>query len=88
MGKNLFDVLNTRIKIINFIGSSAVNTRIFKVMCEEMGSDYIGLLLHTHVRWLSRGRVLSRSFDLKTEGEIFLKDKNHPWVIILKIIYG
>lgn len=64
MGENLFNVLNTCIKIINFIRSSAVNTRIFKVMCDGMGSDYPSLLLHTHARWLSRGKVLTRLFDL------------------------
>jgi len=53
-----------------------------------MGSDYAGLLLHIHVRWLSRGKILTRLFDLKTEVKIFLKDKNHTQVIILKIIYG
>jgi len=78
MGENLFNVLNTCIKIINFIRSSAVNTRIFKVMCDEMGSDYTSLLLHTHVRWLSRGKCLTRLFELKTEVEIFLKDKKSP----------
>lgn len=45
MGENVSDVLNIFIKIINFIQASTVNTRIFKVMCDEMGSDY--KLLHT-----------------------------------------
>ncbi|XP_060858960.1 SCAN domain-containing protein 3-like [Metopolophium dirhodum] len=57
---------------------SAVNTRIFKVMCEEMGSGFKNLLLHTHVRWLSRGKVLTRLFELKTEVEVFLRDNKSP----------
>jgi len=78
MNENLFDVLNIFIKVINFIRASAVNTCIFKVMCEEMGSGFKNLLLHTHVRWLSRGKVLARLFELKTEVEIFLRDKKSP----------
>ncbi|KAL4091589.1 hypothetical protein QTP88_026255 [Uroleucon formosanum] len=78
MNENLFDVLNICIKIVNFIRASAVNTRVFKVMCEEMDSGFKNLLLHTHVRWLSRGKVLTRLFELKTEVEIFLRDKKSP----------
>jgi len=48
-------------------------------MSDKMGLDYTSLLLHTHVRWLSRGKVLTRLFDLKTEMEIFLKDKKSPF---------
>lgn len=78
MNENLFDVLNICIKILNFIRANAVNTRVFKVMCEEMGSGFKHLLLHTHVRWLSRGKVLTRLFELKTEVEIISRDKKSP----------
>lgn len=78
MNKNLNDVLNTPIKIVNFIRISAVNTQIFKVICEEMDSGFKNLLLHTHVRWLSRRKVLARLFELKTEVVIFLRDKKSP----------
>jgi len=38
MGENVCVTLNTHTKIINLIRASAVNTRIFNVMCHEMGS--------------------------------------------------
>ncbi len=39
-----------------------------------MGSDYESLLLHTEVRWLSRGKVLQRIFSLRDELRILLHD--------------
>ncbi|GBP35935.1 Zinc finger BED domain-containing protein 5 [Eumeta japonica] len=35
------------------------------------------LLLHTEVRWLSRGRVVSRIFELRREMELFLVEQGH-----------
>jgi len=44
-------------------------------MREEMDSSFNTLLLYTHVQWLLRGKVLAQLFELKTEVEIFLRDK-------------
>ena len=47
------------VRIVNFIKSKDLNSRIFKQFCNEMGQSYEVLLYHTEVRWLSRGRVVS-----------------------------
>jgi zinc finger BED domain-containing protein 5/7/8/9 len=58
MGKELKETLNASIQAINFIKAHPKNSRIFATICEEMGSEHQSLLLHTEVRWLSRGKKL------------------------------
>lgn len=43
------------------------HNRAFKVLLEVLSAEYGDLLLHTEIRWLSRGRVLQR---LSLLGEI------------------
>lgn len=58
-------VLEDAIKVVNFITSRSLQSRLLKVICDEMGSKHSALLFHTEVRWLSRGRVLNRLFELR-----------------------
>ncbi|XP_050064469.1 protein FAM200B-like [Aphis gossypii] len=68
-------VLLNAISVINFIKSKSLNSRLFTILCNEMGSDHEKLLLHTEVRWLSRGKILSRLFELRDEARIFLLEQ-------------
>ena len=40
-----------------------------------MGSDHQNLLFHSEIRWLSRGEVLQRLYELRKEVQLFLIDK-------------
>ena len=40
-----------------------------------MGSDHQNLIFHSEFRWLSRGEVLKRLYELREEVELFLTDK-------------
>lgn len=69
-------VLQEAVKIVNFIKSRALNSRLFSKLCSEMGSTHIQLLLHTEVRWLSKGKMLCRLFELRCEVQLFLMETN------------
>ncbi|XP_072380884.1 zinc finger BED domain-containing protein 5-like [Diabrotica undecimpunctata] len=60
-------VLKLCIKVVNLIKNSALNTRLFKTLCEDLGSDHKALLVDTEVRWLSNGNMLPRLFDVRNE---------------------
>jgi hypothetical protein len=62
MERDLKTVLDSVVKIVSYIKSSPLNDRVFKLLCEEMGSEHTPLLLHTEIRWLFRGKVLVRVF--------------------------
>uniref|UniRef100_A0A673B181 HAT C-terminal dimerisation domain-containing protein n=1 Tax=Sphaeramia orbicularis TaxID=375764 RepID=A0A673B181_9TELE len=59
-GEQLGEVMSLVIWVVNFIVARALNDRQFKILLDVVGNNYPGLLLHSNVRWLSRGKVLSR----------------------------
>ena len=73
------DVLDNAIKVVNLIKARTLNSRMFTIMCNDMSAEHDKLLLHTDVRWLSRGKVLLRLFELRAEVRLFLIDINSPF---------
>ncbi|XP_032158145.1 zinc finger MYM-type protein 6 [Mustela erminea] len=72
----LHEILLQSAQILSFIKSNALNSRMLTILCEEMGSEHVNLPLHAEVRWISRGRILTRLFELRQEIEIFLNQKH------------
>ena len=70
------------IRIANFIKSSAVNSRLFAKLCEDMDSNHINLLFHTNVQWLSKGNRLAQVYDLKDEVSIFLESQGQQDLLL------
>uniref|UniRef100_A0A3P9LFA5 HAT C-terminal dimerisation domain-containing protein n=1 Tax=Oryzias latipes TaxID=8090 RepID=A0A3P9LFA5_ORYLA len=67
MSPEFHEVMDVTVKTINFNKSNAVNSRCFAQLCEGMEADHVQLLYHSEVRWLSRGLVLTRIFELRKE---------------------
>ncbi len=79
MSVELNSALSKVVKIVNYVKANALNSRLFTALCDDMGSDHKQLLLHAEVRWLSRGKVLSRVFELRNELTEFLHEKKTNW---------
>ena len=73
--KRLHGQMSVVIKVVNYVKSSALNTRLFSKLCKDMDPDHTALLYHTQVRWLSKGNMLSRIFELREEVKLFLVAK-------------
>ena len=76
MPDSLKDVLDTTVKMVNFVKARPLNSLVFSALCNDMGSDHVTLLQHTEVRWLSRGKVLTRFFELRDEVKKCFTDHN------------
>ena len=68
-------VVTTITRVVNFIRAKGLNHRRFKSLLEECGSEHADVPYHTEVRWLSRGKVLNRCFELHEEIFQFLENK-------------
>ncbi|GFV63861.1 SCAN domain-containing protein 3 [Trichonephila clavipes] len=78
-------VLEQCVKMVNYIKSRPLKSRLFSKLCQAMEAKYESLLLHTEVRWLSRGKVISRVLKLKDEMKIFFEqNKNYKFVHLLE----
>ena len=71
-----FDVLSLVIKMVNNVKGSALNSRLFKILCEDLGADHSVLLFHSNVRWLSRGTFTKRVYKLRKELLGFFQQSN------------
>ena len=60
------------IKVVNYVKSSALNTRLFRQLCTHFDSTHHDLLFYTQVRWLSKSNMLDRLLELRYELETFL----------------
>ena len=62
IAKHLSAIIHQSLQIVitatNKIIKNSLNDRTFKQLCENNDEDYKRLLLHTEVRWLSKGRYL------------------------------
>lgn len=72
LSEHMKTTLEEVVKIINFIKLRPLQSRLFEVLCKDMGSNHVQLILHTEIRWLSRGKILRSFFELRNEVRVFL----------------
>ena len=60
----LKNVLDLMVKIVNFIKARSLNTRQFKELSKDMNAMRETLLLHTVVRWPSKGNILNCVYEM------------------------
>lgn len=58
--------LDVGVYMVNFIKSRALKTKLLKHVSLEEDIKYDTLVLHTEIRWLSKGKVL-RFYELRKE---------------------
>ena len=75
--ENLKQVLHQVVEIVNYIKSRPIKSRLFEELCKSMDSQHVRLLMHTDVRWLSKGKVLTRVHELQKELIVFFDKENN-----------
>jgi hypothetical protein len=55
---DLKQIISLVIQSVNFVESSALDSRICNKLCSQVDTELTHLLLHTEVKWLSKGKVL------------------------------
>ena len=74
---DLNGVLEVVVKTVNFIKSRPLKAQLFLRLCDELGAEHNNLLFYCNARWLSKGKVLLRVYELRNEISVFLKEENH-----------
>ena len=67
------NVMSDVVKCINHIRSRGLKHQLFRAFLEEIESAYEDVLYYTEVRWLSRGQVLKRFYELRAEVKTFME---------------
>ena len=65
IGNELKEVMDQVFQMVNYIKRRPLQSRLLAKIYEEMGEKLKNVLLHTEVRWLSRGRILCRVYELR-----------------------
>ena len=70
----LAEIMSTLVKLVIFLRcNSSLQHRLFRSFLEEVSAEFGDLLLHNDVRWLSKGCVLERFWNLREDIADFLQ---------------
>lgn len=74
---NMKEIMDVTTKIACSIRARSLQRRLFRAHLDNADGDHSELLLHTDVRWLSRGKFLQRFRDLCPEIKVFFCEAKH-----------
>jgi hypothetical protein len=75
---NINHVMNIVVSTVNIIRSRLFNHRQFRELLIDTEADCGDVIYHSEVRWLSRGKVLKRIYNLRKEVQLFMDMKGKP----------
>ncbi|XP_060786769.1 general transcription factor II-I repeat domain-containing protein 2A-like [Neoarius graeffei] len=76
------EVMSTVTQTVNFIRAKGLNHRQFQSFLREIDSAFTDIPYHTEVRWLSRGKILQRVFDLHKDICQFMDSKGKDCTVL------
>ncbi|XP_028146751.2 general transcription factor II-I repeat domain-containing protein 2A-like [Diabrotica virgifera virgifera] len=76
---NADNVMKVVVKLVNQVRAHALQRRQFRTIIAEMNLEYGELLLHTEIRWLSKGKILRRFYELLPALIAFLKERKEDY---------
>lgn len=74
--------MSTVTQTVNFIRAKGLNHRQFQSFLREIDSAFTDIPYHTEVRWLSRGKILQRVFDLHKDICQFMDSKGKDCTVL------
>jgi len=77
LSPELNQVLECVVYVVNYTKTRPLKSRFFKKLYEDMGAEHTSLLYYSSARWLSRGYMILRTFELREEIYVFIKEEGH-----------
>ena len=69
-------MLSLMVKTVSHVNGRALNSQLFKLLCDVFGANHRVLFFHTNVRWISRRNVTKRVQELSRELMGFFQQSN------------
>ena len=70
------EALETALRLVNLIKMTVIKNPLFRRLCQDIESNYKGLLFHADVRWLSIDIMLNKFVHFIPEAADFLEERN------------